>query len=133
MIGVGDLIGLPWVRGAMGPDSYDCWGLAREVQRRLFSRDMPAIETPPESLVGLARLIANSPIRRSWRRSERPCHGAMVEMARERTPWHIGVYLDVDGGGVIHSAQHAGVCFDRVAVLRLGGWRRVTYYEWAGE
>lgn len=29
-----DLLGLPFADGGRGPDSYDCWGIVREVYRR---------------------------------------------------------------------------------------------------
>ena len=38
-----DLLGLPFADGGRGPDSYDCWGIVREVYRRygVTLRDYP--------------------------------------------------------------------------------------------
>ena len=35
-VDVNDLIGKPYRLGGRGPDAYDCWGLVREVLRRML-------------------------------------------------------------------------------------------------
>lgn len=128
---VAPLIGLPWEIGAEGPHAYDCWGLARMIQREVFGREVPAVTEPPESTRALMRFIKEHAERSNWRRVEEPSHGCMVEMAHNSHPFHIGVFLDIDGGGIVHSMRGQGVCWDRVATLRLSGWRRINFHEWA--
>lgn len=37
-------LGKPYVLGADGPDSYDCWGLARAVFKERLGLDMPQVD-----------------------------------------------------------------------------------------
>lgn len=127
---VSDLIGLPYVVGAQGPNEFDCWGLAKEVQKRLFNRDMPSIEDPPTDLHNLMNFIKKHPARRQWLKSKGPKHGQLVELAHGKHPFHIGVYLNIDGGGLIHSVNPLGVCFDRIPALEAAGWRKFIYHDW---
>jgi cell wall-associated NlpC family hydrolase len=129
---VNSLIGLPWKSGANGPDAYDCWGIAQAVQGRLFLRQLPDIRINAEDVRTVMREIATTKARMSWTRADGPTHGRLVEMSSGRHPYHVGVYLDVDGGGILHSQNPAGVCFDRIATLQAAGWRRFTYNEWIG-
>lgn len=38
-----DYIGKPWELGAEGPNAFDCWGLARWVQERVYGRELPQL------------------------------------------------------------------------------------------
>lgn len=129
---VNSLIGRPWKSGAGGPEAFDCWGLAKVVQKELFGRSLPDIAVDSENVRAVMREVATTSARNSWERVDGPAHGRLVEMASGRHPYHIGVYLDVDGGGVLHCQNPAGVCFDRVATLQVAGWRGLSYNEWIG-
>ena len=54
-------------------------------------------------------------------------------MAHNRHPFHVGVWLDLDGGGILHSARNVGVTFDAPLNLRAAGWRRFVYHRWIGD
>ena len=107
------LIGIPWARGAQGPDAYDCWAAAGMVQRELFGRDLPA-------LTEAAHPYYIAKVRRQWRVAARPRDGDLVEMRRGGQLNHVGVWV---AGGVLHCQRGAGMCFDPRARLELLGWR----------
>lgn len=129
---VNSLMSLPWVNGAEGPDSFDCWGLVKVVQKRLFGRDLPSIRINAEDLREVIREVATTSARAPWTRCLLPVHGGIVEMTSGRHPFHVGVYLDIDSGGILHCERNAGVCFDRIVALEASGWRRFQYNEWKG-
>lgn len=128
------LVGKPYKQGAAGPDFYDCWGLAQVVQRGLFGREMPTIESPPSDNDPrtMIRFIRDHHARKQWRQVDGPGHGRLVEMCRSSLPFHIGVYLEIDGGGILHSAQGIGVGFDPLNTMVVTGWRGLTFHEWIG-
>lgn len=127
MIELGDLLGKPWKRGAHGPDAYDCWGLVWEVQRR-YGVGLPMVEDPPNTLMGVAKLFRDTNIRDLLTEVDHPVDGCIVEMSHSSRPYHVGVYLDVDRGGIIHSIGKLGVQFDRMPNLKAAGWNNFTYY-----
>ena len=43
-------IGRPWIAGAQGPDSFDCWGFVRYVLLHEFGHDVPPVNINPNNL-----------------------------------------------------------------------------------
>jgi hypothetical protein len=43
----------------------------------------------------------------------------------------VGVWLDVDGGGVLHCAEGAGVVFQRSDAIKLNGWAVEGFYRFS--
>lgn len=129
---VNSLVGKSWEIGAHGPEEFDCWGLVWAVQKNVFGRELPRVENPPtDNLRHLMKFIAVHPARKQWKVGQKH-HGALVEMAYSDVTFHVGVFLDVDGGGIIHSQRRVGVCWDRESALLAAGWRKFVYHEWIG-
>ncbi len=126
-------MGKPYEPGANGPDSFDCWGWAQALQREGFGRTIETIKEPPTTARELMEFVKTHSARKLWTAVETPVHGGLVEMAHNSRPFHIGVYLDIDGGGITHSVPNIGVTFDSILSLRATGWRRFTYHDWRGQ
>lgn len=129
------LIGLSWRANAAGPESYDCWHLARHVQRELFGRNLPDVSVPDHpSWRWMIASIEKHPERNRWQESPQlhglitAADGSLVLMARSDRPAHIGVWLKPEQR-IIHADQCAGVVLDQVAMLRAGGWRTLRFFE----
>jgi cell wall-associated NlpC family hydrolase len=124
-------IGTPWSATGEGPESYHCWAFVRHVQAVRFGRTLPAIPNP-EDLLAQARVFRAHPERARWRRVERPEEGDCVLLRRARYPVHVGVWIAIDGGGVLHCSQDSGVVFQRPPALGLNGWIIEGVYRFAG-
>lgn len=116
-------IGIPWEAGAQGPDAYDCWAFFRMVQREHFGRQVPVILAPdyddPTALAGLFRSHEENG---RWQPvTDKPRHGDAVIIHK---PLHVGIWLDADGGGVLHCVRGAGVIFTHDAAWRVSGFGR---------
>lgn len=138
-------IGLPWSATGEGPPRgedgetpdretwrFHCWAFVCWVQERHFGRALPAIANP-EDLLGIARDFRDHPERKRWIQVDVPAEGDCVLMRQARYPIHVGVWLDVDGGGVLHCAQEAGVAFQGVTALAANGWRIEGTYRFIGK
>jgi hypothetical protein len=125
-------IGLPWESGAEGPDVFDCWGLFRTVQRLYYRRDIAHIDVDALKLSEVIRAFAEHEERTRWQEVPVPEDGDAVLMAHTKYPSHVGVWLDVDAGGVLHAVQGAGVLFSSLQGLRAAGWSRVLYFRHKG-
>lgn len=125
-------IGKPWEAGGRGPESYDCYGLVAEVQARHFGRQLPLVDgIEPTDQRAVAQAMARADYRAGWvpiPMAER-AEGDLVLMAHARHPSHIGVWLAVDGGGILHCANGPGVVFSTLAALRLAGWGHLEWWR----
>jgi hypothetical protein len=128
-------IGKPWVANARGPESWDCFHLARHIVRALGGRDLADVEVPHDpTWAWMIDAIGRHPDRPHWR--EVPAREglvgaadlAVVLMARLRVPAHVGVWLRAESV-VIHADQDHGVVCDPLPDLRLKGWQRLRFYE----
>jgi hypothetical protein len=123
-------IGLPWEAGAQGPEAYDCWSFFRQVQARHFGITVPVILASdyddPAALAGLFRGHGETA---RWKRLEAPVHGCGVMVHK---PLHAGIWLDIDGGGVLHCARGAGVIWTPESSWRVSGFGRREFYRFVG-
>lgn len=121
---ISSLVGRAWERNGL-----HCWALTAQVQRDLFRRDLPAgLAEAPASKLRLAREFCDGlETTTGWQETPVPVHGAVVLMHRvggsPAALMHCGVYLDFDGGGVLHSDDPHGVVYDDIPSLTARGWQ----------
>ena len=120
-------IGIPWEAGAQGPKSYDCMAFFRHIQGAHFGIEVPAIIAPDyEDPLALSSLFLEHEERQRWVSISKPEHGCAVMVRR---PMHIGVWLDIDGGGVLHCVRGAGVVFTAGSAWATSGFGRREYFR----
>lgn len=122
-------VGKLWLKGATGPDAYCCWGLAQAGQRVVMGRDIPMIAIDEDSNLSIARAMRDHPLFGTWERHCDPRHGDVVKMFSPTNPNHIGVYWNVDRGGIHHSARGDGVRFDPLFVMPANGWSKLEFWR----
>ncbi|EJW12728.1 hypothetical protein A33M_1698 [Rhodovulum sp. PH10] len=119
------LINAPWTR-----DGRHCWRLVADVQRDLFGRALPPVLDAGcgggEGRRYRRGLFAQHAERGRWHEVGRPVHGAVALMRRraavEGDYEHAGVWLELDGGGVLHTDAPHGVVLDSLRDLGARGW-----------
>lgn len=124
-------IGIPWARGGTGPHAYNCWNFVRHIQLAHFGRDLPQVEVDEDRPMTFVRTLYRHSTRRSWAATATPREGDCVEMGSGGTVTHIGIWVDVDGGGVLHCVQGMGVVFSNRFVVR-GDWPLLKFWRWMG-
>lgn len=125
-------IGKDWRSGAEGPDAYDCHGVVRAVYRERVGLCLPVV--PVDALSPLAVRHAMRDYDYSdWETIPAPSRELdVVEMSLASRPHHVGVFIDVDGGGVLTSVEGAGVVFQTLTSLKRHGWNIVVCYRRRG-
>ncbi|SEO64526.1 NlpC/P60 family protein [Nitrosovibrio sp. Nv6] len=126
-----EYIGIPWERGATGPHAYNCWNFVRHIQQVHFGRDLPQVTVDEDKPIGFVRQLRRHPARRNWLAMETPTEGDCVEMGSGKSITHIGVWVEVDGGGVLHCVQGMGVVFSKRFVMR-ADWPLLRFWRWHG-
>ena len=84
-------IGRPWVAGAQGPDTFDCWAFFRFIQREHFGVEVPIVEVEDyDDGAALAMLFRTHGERGRWQRVSTASEGIGVIIHR---PLHAGIWL----------------------------------------
>ena len=109
-------IGRPWVAGAQGPDSFDCWGFVRYVLKHEYGHDVPQVNVNAECLRDVLHAFLTDLAFTAFEEVPLPRDGDVV-------------WLDVDGGGVLHCCRNSGVVFQNVPSLNATGWFLNSYYQ----
>lgn len=128
-----DLIGRPYRIGATGPDTFDCYGLARHVQAALYAVPMPSLPFVAATTRAQAEAMLTHEERRNWR--EIPEHeardGDLVLMGNvAKRDFHLGTFVIPGTAGVVlHVDQHAGVVADDIPALRSVGFNYLRIFR----
>ena len=115
---VSKYIGLKWESGATGPSRYDCQGLCVHIQKKLYNKIMPEVKVDSDNLFSIVKAITKNKAWEKFEKIENPEDGCIVKMFSAENPSHIGVYINVDGGGVLHSIRKQGVIWDTLFILK---------------
>lgn len=125
-------VGKPYAPGlaGLGPDAYDCSGLVRAVLRERAGIELPMVPDDIDrgDLRVLIRTLRDHGERANWVRVERPVDLAIVELSHGQHPHHVGIWLQIDGGGVLHALEGVGVIFSTRFSLGINGWRMLGFW-----
>ena len=126
-------IGKPWKSSCDGPEAFNCWGLVLDVYRRFYGKTLEIIPVPENNLKALIKTVEAHPERQRWEATSIPKEGDVALMRQSRYPTHVGLWVEVDGGGILHCIQGAGVVFQSLQALELIGWKVEAYYTYRGD
>ena len=113
-------IGKPWRLGAVGPDEFDCWGLLRHAFHARTGHLVPAIPHDADDQLARMRDFERHPERARWRKVDAPQELDAVLMAHARYPSHVGLWVDADGGRVLHACRPSVVAQDFLSLRQSG-------------
>jgi cell wall-associated NlpC family hydrolase len=128
---VDQYVGRPWVSGAQGPSSFDCWGFVRHVSREVFDRELPEFAVDADDLRACMATFRDQTWQSSWLRVTHPVDGDIALLANGRYASHCGLFVKIDGAGgaIAHCERGCGVV---VASRRRLPWQNIRFYRWAG-
>jgi len=99
---ISEYLNKPWINGGQGPDGYDCWGLVRTVLRDHYNIDVALIECNAGDIRQVMQRFDGHDERANWLETKQPADGDLVLIRRGKRPSHIGIWLDIDGGVIMH-------------------------------
>ncbi|MCJ8325205.1 MAG: C40 family peptidase [Rhizobiales bacterium] len=124
-----DYIGMPWQLGGHGDGAFDCWGLCRHVWKTHFKIDVPLMPVEATSRQHYALKFRHEMNRMkqsfaAWIQVYEPQNGDAVLMAMfDGHICHIGVYFDLNDGGVLHAIEGGGTQFSSFKQLENLGFK----------
>ncbi len=114
----------PWING-----QQDCWQLVRDVYREQLNIELPQIVVNAEKLREVITAMESTTNLSDWQPIEQPGHWSLVFWSQLTRPSHVGIYLDIDGGRILHNTQRTGVVCQSVHDMSLQGWCNPRYYR----
>ena len=121
-------IGTPWESGAQGPNAFDCWSFFRHVQAKHYGLEVPIIAIDANNWRQVIKNFTRHDERFNWKETNQPKDGDAVLMRHSKFPSHVGIWLDVDGGGVLHCVRGEGVVFSSMTSLKFSGWSNIEFF-----
>lgn len=119
-------IGHEWREGANGPDEWDCWHFMRHILKTYFGRTL--VHAPIGDIEACRNLYKEQMKSGMWERIQFPEHGCAVSMREGDWP-HVGIYLDIDGGKILHCAEGWGVIATAPDALKVHSFGRIKYFR----
>ncbi|CAB4122147.1 Endopeptidase, NLPC/P60 domain containing protein [uncultured Caudovirales phage] len=128
-----EYMGITWSNGGNSKqEGFDCWNLVRTIQREQFGIDVPVIDVDAYKIKDCVVAFSTHGELKNWDKVEVPQEGDCVLMSQNKRPTHIGVWLDEQGGGIIHSVQGVGVIFTTESHIQSMNYNVLGYYRYAG-
>lgn len=122
------VIGLPY-----DGQKLNCWHLVQRCQKQVFDRDLPPVLIRPDNMRELMGMMELRKTYQGWEEVPEPQHGAVVFMTKggheiSNAACHVGVWLDLDGGGILHTDEPQGVSFESTAALKARNWGDFAFH-----
>lgn len=128
------LVGRPYehdpTKPGDGPDRFRCWGLVRYVWREFYGKLAPEIPYDAKNDLQCVRIItAYEKNNEMFSVVDSPRDGDLVVMGNGPYGRHVGVYVLIDRGLVVHADDNGGVM--ATALTRLP-WTRIRFFRFNG-
>lgn len=120
-------IGLPWINGEM-----DCWGFVRRVQSERFGRQLSVVDIDANDRVAVHAAFAGHPEYSRWCEVAAPADGDCVVVHKGNVADHVGLWVAIDGGKMLHAMPNSGVILSDPKMLRRLGWNPLVFYRFQG-
>ena len=126
-----DYLNKPWTKGGRGPDTFDCWGLVYHIYKTHLGIMLPSYPNINASNLRQVRdTITNGALEETWNELDAPVNCCVVAMSKNtKSLHHVGIYLETDGGLILHSTPNACVIAQSERDLKKWGFQRIEYYQ----
>lgn len=118
--------GYTWAIDGDGPTAFNCWNFLRHIQRKHFRKELPEALLDNEEF--LRAMFVENMQAGVWQPVYPPNHGDAVLLKGGSDP-HVGVYLDIDGGMVLHAMRGFNILATPLRNLSMLSFGRVIYYR----
>lgn len=121
-------LGKPWQSGCNGPETFDCWGFVRYVQLMHYGRTLPEISIDADNIRAVVNEFTSNHERNMWQKVDNPKDGDCLLLSQSKEPTHVGIWIDADGGGLLHCVKGAGVVFTVPSNIKNMGYNILGAY-----
>jgi len=124
-----EYIGKPWVLAARGPDAFDCWGLVHYIYANRYDLELPPYIMRTRDVAEYGKAIDAQKTNPDWIHLDEPEEGCVVALSRSKIFHHVGIWLDVDEGRVLHCYDGSNVIAQSISTMEKQLWARIEFYK----
>lgn len=106
-----------------------CWGLLRMAYQLRFGISLPELPNVASDTVRAINATINGEICKEWEEVESPFDGCAVGMSQSEALHHVGIYIDADGGKIVHCWGGSNVIADSLKSLKIRGFKIIKFYR----
>lgn len=120
----------PFRDDAYGEDGhFDCYGLAWHVATHQGGQTWPRFDDMEGQMARINAAIRGQELSEDWLEVPMPQEFDIVVMRRADEAYHVGIWLNVDGGKVLHTSPKGVYCTDLNALRRMQ-FRNITFHRY---
>ena len=124
------LLGKPYVSGARGPESFDCWGLVTYFYKEVFAVELPLYPNEdPFNVKRVSGLLEKGAHSSDWVEIKKPEHGCVVAMSRSKVFHHVGIWLEIDDGLCLHAYDGMQVMAHTIQQLKWQNISKIAFFK----
>lgn len=127
-------VGKPWTVDGFGPHEFNCWGLLWFIYAKHYGVTLPQYEqiSIKETITAAdkaayMRVMQEAIQDGTWEHLAIPVDGCAVAMSSHTQIHHVGIFLNVDGGRILHAARGKGVLCQSLPAVRVM-YNRIEFY-----
>ena len=125
------LLNKPWRAYATGPKAYDCWGVVYAAFPHVVGASVKRhLDVKSNCPRAFEKAVADEIATGAWEQIPEPEHGCLVLLGTGAELRHVGLWLAINGGRMLHSIEGAGVQLDGRA--HLSNYHRIEYWRYVG-
>lgn len=103
-------LSLPWKAHSYGPNDFDCWGFMWYLHKHEKGITIPRFQyVDPYARKAIIETFRDNVEETLWRKLDKPRDFSVVLLGRAKFPTHCGIFLNTDGGVILHCSEAAGV------------------------
>ena len=120
-------IGIPYLELGRDREALDCWGLVYHFYNDELGITLPLFDH--QTAAHLARIAQGGADDLGWEKIDKPVDKCVIAMSqRGRALHHVAIFLEADGGTVLHSRPPAS-SLQRLKTLRTNGFHHFAFYR----
>lgn len=123
-------IGKKWEAGARGPETFDCYGLIYDFYKHHMGLEIDWFPVMPSDTKEICKLRDTALMKRDWFIALYPQCFDVIGMGKKHYTHHFGLWLDVDGGLVLHANEGTNVIAQKLSQIKKE-FRTIEFYRHA--
>lgn len=111
---------------------FNCWGLMRAFLQEALGKDVAAIDVDFTNKQQVATEADRQMARGCWQQIPFPEPFCVVQMTHATIAHHVGVWVPVNRGGVLHTTTGTGSIIQRRELLPQTGFTITGFFKFIG-